>query len=90
MLAHGVCERTLEHGVDVRHARARLRVQEIGSCIASIYEPERARQILGVPDEHAFDIALSLGYPDLAAARSAAPPGQGHKSFDGVVRFERW
>jgi nitroreductase len=61
----------------------------IGSCIASIYEPERARAILGVPQAYSFDIALSLGYPDLAA-RPAAPAGQGRRPFDEVVRFERW
>jgi nitroreductase len=62
----------------------------IGSCIASIYEPERAREILGVPDAYSCDIALSLGYPDPTATRPAAPAGQGRRSFDEVVRFERW
>jgi len=81
-------------GFDLGQAAAYLQLAAwelgIGSCIASIYEPARAREILGVPDEYAFDIALSLGYPDLAAARLAAPPGQGRKTFDDVVRFERW
>jgi nitroreductase len=81
-------------GFDLGQAAAYLQLAAwelgIGSCIASIYEPVRAREILGVPDEYAFDIALSLGYPDLAAARLAAQPGQGRKSFDDVVRFERW
>jgi nitroreductase len=81
-------------GFDLGQAAAYLQLAAwelgIGSCIASIYEPERAREILGVPDEYAFDIALSLGYPDPAASRPAAQSGQGRKSFDDVVRFERW
>jgi nitroreductase len=81
-------------GFDLGQAAAYLQLVAwelgIGSCIASIYEPERARAILGVPEAYSFDIALSLGYPDPAAARPAAPAGQGRRSFNEVVRFERW
>jgi nitroreductase len=81
-------------GFDLGQAAAYLQLAAwelgVGTCIATIYEPERAREILGVPETYAFDIALSLGYPDPAVARAAAPPGQGRKSFDDVVRFERW
>jgi nitroreductase len=81
-------------GFDLGQAAAYLQLAAwelgIGSCIATIYEPERAREILGVPDEYSFDIALSLGYPDPAAARTAAPAGQGRRSFDEVVRLEHW
>jgi nitroreductase len=81
-------------GFDLGQAAAYLQLAAwelgIGSCIASIYEPERAREILSVPEEYSFDIALSLGYPDPAAPRPATPAGQGRRSFDEVVRFERW
>jgi nitroreductase len=81
-------------GLDLGQAAAYLQLAAwdlgIGSCIASIYEPERAREILGVPEAYSFDIALSLGYPDPAAVRLAAPPGQGRRPFDEVVRFDRW
>jgi nitroreductase len=81
-------------GFDLGQAAAYLQLAAwelgIGSCIASIYEPERARAILGVPAAYSFDIALSLGYPDPAAARPAAAPGEGRRPFDEVVRFERW
>jgi len=63
----------------------------IGSCIASIYEPERARAILGVPEDRHFDVALSFGYPTPEEVqRPLAPPGQGRKAFDEVVRWERF
>jgi nitroreductase len=59
----------------------------IGSCIASIYEPERARTILGVPSDQQFDTAISFGYP---AQPPTAPKPGGRKPFDEVVRWERW
>lgn len=59
----------------------------VGSCIASIYEPERARAILGAPDEFQFDTAISFGYP----AQSSSPARRGgRKPLDEVVRWEKW
>lgn len=60
----------------------------LGSCIASMWEPERARAILGVPAEHYFDTAISFGYPAEQPARPARPGGR--RPFDEVVRWERW
>ena len=61
--------------------------QGIGSCIASIYEPERAKAILGAPDELQFDTAISFGYP---AQAPAAPRQGGRKPLDEVVRWDKW
>lgn len=63
----------------------------IGSCIASIYEPERAKAILGVPDNLHFDIAISFGYPVAPDEwqPAAVKPG-GRKPFDEVVHWEKW
>lgn len=62
----------------------------IGSCIASIYEPAKARAILGVPDDRSFDAALSFGYPDPAYARPASAGAGGRRPFDDVVHWESW
>jgi nitroreductase len=35
----------------------------IGSCLATIYETEQARQLLGFPEELHIRIAISFGYP---------------------------
>src|SRR4030067_2028260 len=35
----------------------------IGSCLASIYEPDKARGLLGFPQNLFLRIALSFGYP---------------------------
>ena len=48
----------------------------VGSCIASIYEPEKAREILGFPLEWHLRIALSFGYP-LDEEKLTAEPKKG-------------
>jgi nitroreductase len=61
----------------------------IGSCIASMYEPERAKALLGVPADLHFDIALSFGYPDPSQQPPAPRPG-GRKPLEEVVHWEKW
>lgn len=62
----------------------------IGSCPASIYEPEKARQILGFPAEWHLRIVLSFGYP-LENDKLTAPPKRGgRRSLEGVVHREKW
>ena len=62
----------------------------IGSCPASIYDPEAARRILGFPPELHLRIALSFGYPADEAKLSAAPKKGGRRSFGQVVHWEKW
>lgn len=62
----------------------------IGACPASIYEPERARAILGFPLEWHLRIALSFGYPADAAILTAAPRKGGRRTLEDVVHWERW
>ncbi|HLW01736.1 MAG TPA: nitroreductase family protein [Ktedonobacterales bacterium] len=80
-------------GFDLGQATAFMQLQAwelgIGSCIASIYEPERAKSILGVPNDLHFTVALSFGYPDPAQQPPAPRPG-GRKSLDEVVHWEKW
>ena len=62
----------------------------IGSCIASMWEPEKAKAILGVPQDLHFDVAISFGYPLHGDERPSAPNAGGRKPFDEVVFWERW
>lgn len=62
----------------------------IGSCPASIYDPERARHILGFPPAWHLRIALSFGYPAEKQILDAAPKKGGRKSLEDVVHWERW
>jgi nitroreductase len=59
----------------------------VGSCIASIDEPERAKTILGAPGDLQFDTAISFGYP---AQPPSAPRAGGRKPLDEVVHWEKW
>ncbi len=62
----------------------------IGSCPASIYEAEKARQILGFPPELHLRIALSFGYPTDEEKLSAPPKKGGRRTLEEVAHWERW
>src|SRR5215213_6244018 len=62
----------------------------VGSVPASIYEPEKARAILGFPSEWHLRIALSFGYALDEEKLSAAPKKGGRRSLDEVVHWDRW
>ncbi len=60
----------------------------IGSCIGSLYEPDKAREILGVPADLTVQVALSFGYPAEPASR---PPRKGgRRSLDEVAHWDKW
>lgn len=62
----------------------------VGSCIASIYEPEKARGILGFPSAWHLRIALSFGYPLDEEKLSAPPKKGGRKPLEELVHWDRW
>jgi nitroreductase len=62
----------------------------IGSCLASIYEPEKARELLGFPADMHLRIAISFGYPIDADVITAPPRKGGRYPFQNVVHWEAW
>ncbi len=62
----------------------------VGSCLASIYEPDRVRELLGFPPEWQVRICVSFGYPENEQLLSARPRAGGRKSFDEMVHWDRW
>ena len=62
----------------------------IGSVPATIYEPERARELLGFPAEYELHVAFSFGYPEDEAVLTEVPKKGGRKPLDEVVHWERW
>lgn len=62
----------------------------VGSCPASIYEPEKAREILGFPPEWYLRFVLSFGYPLEAEKLTATPKKGGRKALDEVVHWNHW
>ena len=62
----------------------------VGSCLASIYEPEKAREILGFPPEWQIRICISFGYPSEEDKLTAPPKKGGRRPLDEIVHWEKW
>jgi nitroreductase len=62
----------------------------VGSCPASIYQFEKAREILGFPSEWHLRIVLSFGYPLNETVVSALPKKGGRRDFDDIIHWDRW
>jgi nitroreductase len=62
----------------------------IGSCLASIYEPEKARQLLGFPEDLHLRIALSFGYPLDSEILIKPPQHGGRKPLSEFIHWNKW
>jgi nitroreductase len=62
----------------------------IGSCPATVYEQEVAREVLNLPADRFCGWILSFGYPADAADLTRPPKAGGRKSIDEVVHREVW
>ncbi len=62
----------------------------IGSCLATIYQPNAARALLEFPEEYHLRIALSFGYPLDQTVLSSPPKKGGRKPLDEIVHWEKW
>jgi nitroreductase len=62
----------------------------IGSVPASIYEWDRAREILRFPPEWHLRVALSFGYPLDEEKLSAAPKRGGRRLLEEIVHWDTW
>ena len=62
----------------------------VGSCLASIYQPDKARLLLGFPESLHLRIAISFGYPLDAGLLEAKPKPGGRRNLEQVVHWERW
>jgi len=62
----------------------------VGSCLATIYALDEARDLLGFPPDWVAHVGLSLGYPAEAAELSRAPRSGGRKSTDDLFHNEQW
>jgi nitroreductase len=62
----------------------------VGSVPASLYEFEKAREVLKFPAEWHVRIALSFGYP-LEEEKLSAPPKKGGRvPLDEIVHWDQW
>lgn len=63
----------------------------IASCMATIYDQERAQTLLGLPDDMDVPWAISFGYPhpDVDPRRRPAR-ASGRRLLRDVIKWERW
>jgi nitroreductase len=62
----------------------------IGSVPATVYDHDRARQLLGYPDTHHCEYLLSFGYPADDAVLAAPNKPGGRRPLAEIVHDERW
>lgn len=62
----------------------------IGSCLASIYEPDKARELLGFPADLFLRIAISFGYPQDPALLIQPPKKGGRRPLEEIVHWNKW
>lgn len=62
----------------------------VASCLATIYQPDEARQLLGFPDDFELHVAISFGYPADDSVLTAPPSSGGRRPPDQTLHFESW
>jgi nitroreductase len=62
----------------------------IGSVPATVYEQDRAREILGYPPDRHCEYLLSLGYPADPADLTRPPRTGGRRPLEEVLHRGRW
>jgi nitroreductase len=62
----------------------------IGSCPATVYDHDLARQLLGYPADRDCEYILSFGYPADPADLTRSPRAGGRRALGEVVHRERW
>jgi len=62
----------------------------IGSCLASIYEPDKARTILGFPQDQTLRIAISFGFPQDKDVLVNQPQKGGRIALNDLIHWEKW
>lgn len=62
----------------------------IGSVPATIYEPEKARELLQIPEEYEIYVALSFGYPEDEDALTRPPQQGGRRPLEDTAHWETW
>jgi nitroreductase len=62
----------------------------IGSCPATVYDPDITRRILGYPADMACEYLLSFGYPANPDDLTRPLKPGGRRPLDEIVHRERW
>lgn len=80
----------MDLGQALAYLQLAARARGYGTCIASMWDADRARAILGIPPELTFHTALSVGRPAPEELAPRPPKPGGRLPLDEIVRWERW
>ena len=87
-------ERTLWHFFDSGQAAANMQLAAteigIGSCLGTIYAPDVARELLGMPADMQTRLVISFGYPADEAAAAQPLQAGGRNDYGDIVHWETW
>ena len=62
----------------------------VGSCPATVYEPERARELLGYPARMHCEYILSFGYPEDPSILTRPNRPGGRRPADALIHEDHW
>ena len=62
----------------------------IASCLATLHKPDRAYELLGIPEEWQVLMEISFGYPAKGKGLHFRPLRGGRKGFDEIVNWEKF
>ena len=62
----------------------------VGSCMATLYDGEKARQVLGFPPDLQIRFAISFGYPDDEHRLTEPPKKGGRRPASEIFHRDRW
>ena len=62
----------------------------VGSCPATVYESDRARELMGYPADMHCEFMISFGYPADPSVLTRPNKAGGRKPVDDLVHWEAW
>lgn len=74
----------IDSAIAVEHMALQAVEEGLGTCWIGAFYEERARELLGVPDDARVIALLPLGYPE------GESPARPRKDFDEVVAWDKW
>lgn len=87
-------ERTLWHFFDAGQSASYMQLAAteigVGSCLGTIYKPQEAKDLLGIPADYQTRIVISFGYPADQATFTRPLQSGGRRDLDDVVHWETW
>ena len=81
----GIKSYTVDVSIAIDHLTLAAVAEGLGTCWIGAFDPEKVREILGIPKEIAIVELLSIGYPEDPSLKVKA-----RLSFDEIVMYESW